>query len=137
MGDDPFDPTAMADGAPTRGAVADIAQERKARDDKTGRNNTRVGKTLGDTRAGGPNVAADQLRALVERIERLDEEKAAIADDIKCVYGEAKSHGFDTKALRRLIALRKIDLADRQEQDAILHTYMVALGMAPADPVEG
>ena len=77
-------------------------------------------------------VARDQLRAFVERIERLEEEKKTIADDIKDVYAEAKGTGFDTKALRKVVALRKIDKDERMEQEAILDTYMHALGMAPA-----
>lgn len=77
-------------------------------------------------------VARDQLRAFVERIERLEEEKKTIADDIKDVYAEAKGTGFDTKALRKVIALRKIDKDERMEQEAILDTYLHALGMGPA-----
>jgi uncharacterized protein (UPF0335 family) len=76
-------------------------------------------------------VARDQLRSIVERIERLEEEKKTIADDIKDVYGEAKSNGYDTKVLRKIIAIRKQDQNDRLEQEAILDTYMHALGMAP------
>ncbi|MEM8812095.1 MAG: DUF2312 domain-containing protein [Pseudomonadota bacterium] len=79
-------------------------------------------------------VAADQLRSFVERIERLEEEKQSIADDIKDVYGEAKGTGFDTKVLRQIIRLRKQDAAERQEQEALLDLYMSALGMAPAEP---
>jgi len=82
-----------------------------------------------DTNPGG--VAADQLRAFVERIERLEEEKQAITDDIKDVYGEAKGTGFDTKILRQIIRLRKQDAGERQEQEALLDLYMHALGMAP------
>lgn len=74
-------------------------------------------------------VARDQLRAFVERIERLEEEKKAIADDIRDVYGEAKGNGFDTKALRAIIRMRKQDKSERAEQEAILETYMHALGM--------
>ncbi|WP_099865435.1 DUF2312 domain-containing protein [Pararhizobium haloflavum] len=77
-------------------------------------------------------VARDQLRAFVERIERLEEEKKTIADDIKDVYAEAKGTGFDTKALRKVISLRKIDKDERMEQEAILDTYLHALGMGPA-----
>lgn len=73
--------------------------------------------------------ARDQLKAIVERIERLEEEKKAIADDIKDVYAEAKGNGFDTKALRTVIRLRKQDVQERQEQEAVLETYMHALGM--------
>lgn len=73
--------------------------------------------------------AKDQLKAFIERIEKLEEEKKAIADDIKDVYAEAKSTGFDTKALRKIISLRKQDVNERQEAEAILETYMHALGM--------
>jgi len=74
-------------------------------------------------------VAAGQLRALIERIERLEEEKQTIADDIKDVFAEAKGTGFDTKALRTIIRLRKKDKAEREEEEAILDLYMAALGM--------
>lgn len=74
-------------------------------------------------------VAQDQLRTIVERIERLEEEKAATAADIKEVYAEAKANGFDTKTLRQVIRIRKQDKAERQEQEAILDLYMSALGM--------
>ncbi|PBB26427.1 DUF2312 domain-containing protein [Mesorhizobium sp. WSM4312] len=74
-------------------------------------------------------VAAGQLRAFIERIERLEEEKKTIADDIKEVFAEAKGTGFDTKAMRTIIRLRKKDQAERQEEDAILDLYMAALGM--------
>jgi uncharacterized protein (UPF0335 family) len=76
------------------------------------------------------SVAADQLKAFIERIERLEEEKAGISGDIKDVYAEAKGTGFDTKVLRKIIALRKRDHAERQEEEAILELYMQALGMA-------
>ena len=78
-----------------------------------------------------PTFARDQLRSIVERIERLEEEKKGIAEDIKEVYGEAKANGFDTKVLRQVISLRKKDLAERQEQDAVRDLYLVALGMLP------
>ena len=74
-------------------------------------------------------VAAGQLRAFIERIERLEEEKKTIADDIKEVYAEAKGTGFDTKAVRTIIRLRKKDQAERQEAEAILDLYKAALGM--------
>lgn len=77
------------------------------------------------------NVAAKQLRSFVERIERLNEEKKEIADFIKDVFGEAKACGFDTKILKKVIALRRLDEAERAEQDAILDTYLAALGMLP------
>ena len=73
--------------------------------------------------------AKDQLKAFVERVERLEEEKKAIADDIRDVYGEAKASGFDTKALRTVVRLRKQDITERKEQEAILETYLHALGM--------
>lgn len=74
-------------------------------------------------------VAADQLKSIVQRVEKLEEEKAAVAADIKEVYAEAKSNGFDTKAIREIIKLRKIDPSDRDEQELILDTYKRALGM--------
>ena len=81
-------------------------------------------------------VAADQLRALVERIERLEEEKATVAADIKDVYGEAKANGYDTKILRMVIRLRKQDAAEREEQEALLDLYLHALGMVVADQID-
>ena len=80
------------------------------------------------------DVATDQLRSFVERIERLEDEKKTIGDDIKDVYAEAKGNGFDTKVLRRVIALRKQDQNERQEQEAILDLYLCALGMTPDLP---
>ena len=73
--------------------------------------------------------AKDQLRSIVERVEKLEEEKKAIADDIRDVFGEAKVNGFDVKALRAIVRLRKMEASEREEQDAILETYMHALGM--------
>ena len=81
------------------------------------------------TEDAAPNAIANQLKAVVERIERLEEEKKAIADDIRDVYAEAKGNGFDVKALRMIVRLRKQDKAERQEHEAILETYMHALGM--------
>ncbi|MBX3583931.1 MAG: DUF2312 domain-containing protein [Rhizobiaceae bacterium] len=74
-------------------------------------------------------VAAGQLRAFIERVERLEEEKKTIADDIKEVFAEMKGTGFDTKAVRKIIRLRKQDQAERQEEEAILDLYKAALGM--------
>jgi uncharacterized protein (UPF0335 family) len=74
-----------------------------------------------------------QLRSIVERVERLEEEKKAIADDIKDVFAEAKANGFDSKALRHIIKLRKQDKTARDEFEAIVDTYMLALGMLPED----
>jgi len=76
------------------------------------------------------NVAADQLRLFIERIERLEEEKKGIADDVKDVYAEAKANGYDTKTMRRVVALRKLETHTRQEMDALLETYRVALGLS-------
>lgn len=75
-------------------------------------------------------VAADQLRQLIERIERLEEEKAALSEDLREVYSESKGQGFDTKTIRQIIRLRKMNTDDRQEQDALLDMYRDALGMA-------
>lgn len=75
------------------------------------------------------HVAADQLRSIVERIERLEEEKSGVSDDIKAVYAEAKANGYDTKTLRRVVRLRKQDNNDRAEQEALLDLYLSALGM--------
>lgn len=76
----------------------------------------------------GSNINA-QLRGIVERIEKLEDDKAAIAADIKEVYSEAKANGFDTKTLRKVIALRKKEAAQRAEEEAMLEVYMAALGM--------
>ena len=73
-------------------------------------------------------VQGDQLKSIVERIERLEEEKKTIADDIKDVYAEAKGNGFDVKALRQIIKLRKRDLDERKEEEAILDLYLQAVG---------
>ena len=73
--------------------------------------------------------AKDQLKAFVERIERLEEEKKATSDDIRDVYAEAKGNGFDTKALRTIVRLRKMDTDERREQQEVLDTYLHALGM--------
>jgi uncharacterized protein (UPF0335 family) len=73
-------------------------------------------------------VAGDQLKSIVERIERLEEEKKTIADDIKEVYAEAKGNGYDVKVLRKVIAIRKRDLDERKEEEAILDLYLQAVG---------
>jgi uncharacterized protein (UPF0335 family) len=78
---------------------------------------------------GVENVAAAELRQFIERIERLEEEKQSIADDIKDVFGEAKGRGYDVKAMRTIIRLRKKDANERIEEETILQTYMAALGM--------
>ena len=73
--------------------------------------------------------AKDQLKAIIERIERLEEEKKTISDDIRDVYAEAKGNGYDVKALRTIVRMRKQDKDERMEQETILETYMQALGM--------
>ena len=73
--------------------------------------------------------AKDQLKAFIERVERLEEEKKTIADDIRDVYAEAKGTGFDVKALRTIVRMRKQDTDERKEHEAILETYLHALGM--------
>ena len=75
-------------------------------------------------------VAADQLRLFIERIERLEEEKKGIADDVRDVYAEAKSNGYDPKIMRMIVRLRRMETHTRQEQDALLETYRSALGLA-------
>jgi uncharacterized protein (UPF0335 family) len=73
--------------------------------------------------------AKDRLKAFVERVEKLEEEKKAISDDVRDVYAEAKANGYDIKALRTVVKLRKMDINERKEQEAVLETYMHALGM--------
>ena len=75
-------------------------------------------------------ATAGHLKAFIERIERLEEEKKTIADDIKDVYAEAKGTGFDTKVLRKIVSIRKQDANERKEQDEILELYLAALGMS-------
>lgn len=84
---------------------------------------------VSDEQLESANVAADQLRLFIERIERLEEEKKGVADDIKDTYNEAKSQGFDAKIMRQIIKLRKMEPHDRQEMQAVLDTYKAALGM--------
>ncbi|WP_244481477.1 DUF2312 domain-containing protein [Rhizobium sp. Root1203] len=95
---------------------ADTGQEEAFSRDETGQ--TKV-----------ENVAAAELRSFIERVERLEEEKAAISDDIKDVIGEAKGRGYDTKAIRTIIKMRKKDANERLEEESILDTYKAALGM--------
>jgi len=92
--------------------MASAANATAAKDDQTSR-----------------RFAKDHLKAFVERVERLEEEKKATADDIRDVYAEAKANGFDVKALRTVVRLRKQDVNERKEQEAILETYLHALGM--------
>lgn len=88
--------------------------------------------TIGDN---STRFAKDHLKAFVERVERLEEEKKTISDDIRDVYAEAKSSGFDVKALRAIVRLRKQDADERREHEAILETYMHALGMLADTPL--
>lgn len=83
-----------------------------------------------DADIAGTGVAAAELKQFVERIERLEEEKKAIADDIRDVYAELKGRGFDTKAVRQIVKIRKQDNAERKELEAILELYMQALNMS-------
>jgi uncharacterized protein (UPF0335 family) len=78
-------------------------------------------------KSGG--IAADRLRSFLERIERLEEEKAGLTADIREIYAEAKGGGFDTKVMRQIVRLRKMDSADRQEQEALLEVYRRAIGL--------
>ena len=87
--------------------------------------------TVGHNRTRTGGVAADQLRSVVERVEKLEEEKATLAADIRDVLAEAKGNGFDIKAIRQIVKLRKQDASEREEQETILDTYMRALGMLP------
>lgn len=82
-----------------------------------------------DDGAGTGGVAADRLRSIVERIERLEEERKALASDIKDIYSEAKSAGFDVKVLRQLISIRRKEPAEVEEQESLLDVYRHALGM--------
>jgi uncharacterized protein (UPF0335 family) len=75
------------------------------------------------------SVSGEELKAFIERIERLEEEKAALAGDIRDVYSEAKANGFDTKIMRKIVTLRRKDHAERKEEEAIMELYLEALGM--------
>ena len=81
------------------------------------------------TEAPATRFAKDQLKAIIERIERLEEEKKTISDDIRDVYAEAKGNGYEVKALRTIVRMRKEDADERREHETILETYMQALGM--------
>lgn len=107
--------------------IADEDEKKSSASEKKRRNSRKSeeDEALDDVQG----IAAGQLRSLVERIERLEEEKKGVADDIKDVYGEAKANGFDIKVLRTLIRLRKQDASEREEQEAILDLYKQALGL--------
>lgn len=91
-----------------------------------------IGHNSGDTRQRQSDAEAtdDRLRLLIERIERLEEEKKGIADDIRDVFGEAKAVDYDTKIMRQVLRLRKMNPDDRREMEAVLDTYKAALGIA-------
>ena len=82
------------------------------------------------TEIGHNSISKDQLKSIIERVERLEEDKKAISDDIKDVYSEAKGNGYDVKALRAIVRYRKEDAQDRAEREAIFETYLAALGAA-------
>lgn len=84
---------------------------------------------MSSKKSASTSVAHDQLKSIVDRIERMEEEKAACALDIKEIYAEAKGNGFDTKIIRKIIRLRKQDASERAEEEALLDVYMSALGM--------
>lgn len=85
---------------------------------------------MSETAEIGHNVVAkDQIKSIIERVERQEEEKKTISDDIRDIYAEAKGNGYDVKALRTIVRMRKQDANERQEQETILETYMHALGM--------
>jgi uncharacterized protein (UPF0335 family) len=94
-----------------------------------------MGNNTGIADEPATKFAKDQLKAIIERIERLEEEKKTISDDIKDVYAEAKGNGFDVKALRTIIRMRKQDANERAAQETILETYMHALGMLADTPL--
>jgi len=84
----------------------------------------------GDNNPQIGGIAADALKQTIDRIERLEEEKKALAADIKDVYSQAKSQGFDTKIIRKIVSLRKIEASEREEAEQLLELYMAAIGMA-------
>jgi uncharacterized protein (UPF0335 family) len=90
---------------------------------------TRARQSKTDDAPGTGGIAADRLRSLIERIERLEEERKALGSDIKDIYAEAKSAGFDVKVLRQLISIRRKEPAEVEEQESLLDIYRRALGM--------
>lgn len=88
-----------------------------------------MGRRKNEQNDTGGAIAASQLKSFIERIERLEEEKQTIADDIKDVYAEAKANGYDTKIMRQVVRIRKQDKSEREEMEALLDLYMEALGM--------
>lgn len=106
-------------------------------EEAVGGDGRKVKKTDNKQKSGEPveSVAAAELRSMIERVERLQEEKDAISSDIKDVLGEAKGRGYDTKAIRTILRLRKKDTNERLEEESILQTYMAALGMIMLDQI--
>lgn len=92
-----------------------------------------MGAFVGKVLESRPNITGDRLRLFIERIERLEEEKKGLGQDITEVLGEAKAQGFDTKTMKRIIKLRKMSTHERQEAEAMLDTYMSAIGMTPIE----
>lgn len=88
-----------------------------------------IGHNSGDVSDAPAGFAKEQLKSFIERIERLEEEKKSISDDIKDVFAEAKANGFDTTALRAILKIRKEDVDDRKEREAIIELYLQALGL--------
>jgi uncharacterized protein (UPF0335 family) len=80
-----------------------------------------------------PNFAGQQLRSLIERVERVEEERAALGADIREIYAEAKGHGFDTKIMRQVVRLRKLDASEREERDTLIELYMSAFEQAQSE----
>lgn len=91
---------------------------------------------MNDEASSATAITRGQLKSIVERIERLEEERAEVADQIKEVYAEAKANGFDTKTLRKVVSLRKKPADERAEEEALLETYLEALGMVPESASE-
>ncbi len=90
----------------------------------------RINETIANSNAEGVDKAtASRLKSIIERVERLEEEKSGLAEDIKEVYGEAKATGFDVKVIRQIVRLRKIELDKRREAEMLLETYKAAIGM--------
>jgi uncharacterized protein (UPF0335 family) len=113
--------------------AAELSQEMAAAgliDQQAADETLRIAERAAEKLNGSPmKVAREQLRAFVDRIERLDEERKTITDDIRNVYAESKGNGFDVKALRTIVRMRKEDANKRQKAETILETYMLALGM--------
>src|SRR6185295_12971246 len=119
----------IRDGGKTRGAQVSRAKRQVARKFQQLIPSPERLTNSGDMVVAKSGFAKEHLRSFIERIERLEEEKQALADDIREVYSEAKGTGFDTKVMRQVVRLRKMESADRQEQEAMLDLYLSALGM--------